>query len=100
MSKRSIIILITCTIILAVASVVTIYNEPGIESACISSDINLDLDESRQNGGVSYFDDLDSNVYLILAVKNLSVEDEIKINWKILKDNSEKIISSCKLALP
>lgn len=92
MSKRSVVILITCTIILAVASVVTIYNEPEIESAHISSDINLALDESRQRSGVSYFDDSDSNVYLILAVKNLSVEDEIKINWKILEGNSEKII--------
>jgi len=92
MSKRSVVILIVCTIILAIASVVTIYNEPEIESAHISSDINLALDESKQNGGVSYFDDLDSNIYLILAVKNLSAEDEIKINWKILEDNSEKII--------
>jgi len=92
MSKRSVVILITCTIILAVASVVTIYNKPEIESAHISSDINLALDESRQRSGVSYFDDSDSNVYLILAVKNLSVEDEIKINWKILEGNSEKII--------
>ena len=92
MSKRSIIILIICTIILIIVSITTVHNKPEIKDIYISSDKNLIFDESNYNNEPLHIDSLKSNIYLTLVVKYLSTEDEIRINWKRVENNEEKII--------
>jgi len=92
MSKRSIIILIICTIILIIVSVTTVYNKPEIKDIYISSNKNLIFEESNNNNEPIHIDSLKSNIYLTLIVRYLSVEDEIKINWERVENNEEKII--------
>lgn len=92
MSKRSIVILVISTIILIIVSITVVYNEPDIEDACISSSKSITQDQAKQNDYDLGFDNLNSNIYLILTVKHLTKQDEIKIDWKRIENKTEETI--------
>ena len=92
MSKRNIIILIVLTAILIAVSITTIRNEPDIENIYLSSDKDINTGKLEQNNDHYYFNDSNIDIYLIIKVKYLTTQDEIKVEWEKIEDNSFKII--------
>lgn len=92
MKKINIIILIICTIILIIVSITTVIKKrPDIENIYLSSDRNSSFDQLKQNNNY-YFDGRNLDIYLIIEVKHLTIEDEIKVQWEKIENSSCKII--------
>ncbi len=92
MSRRNIILLVVCTLILIVVSISTIQKEPGIREAFLSSSKDPSQDEIETDGQYYYFEDLESDIYLILSVKDLATDDQIIIKWNILENGTEELL--------
>ncbi len=92
MSRRNIIILVVCTVILVIASITTIRKEPVISGAFLSSNKDPAQDEIKAEDDYYYFKDPEMDIYLILSVKNLNTSDQIKIKWKTVENGNEEII--------
>lgn len=92
MKKINIIILIICTIILIIVSIITVIKKrPDIENIYLSSDRDSSFDKLKQNNNY-YFDGRNLDIYLIIEVKHLTTEDEIKVQWEKIENSSCKII--------
>lgn len=91
MKKINIIILIICTIILIIVSITVMQKRPDIESIYLSSDRDSSFDKLKQNNNY-YFDSRNLDIYLIIEVKHLTTEDEIKVEWEKIENSSYKII--------
>jgi len=91
MKKINIIILIICTIILIIVSITVMQKRPDIESIYLSSDRDSSFDKLKQNNNY-YFDSQNLDIYLIIEVKHLTTEDEIKVEWEKIENSSYKII--------
>lgn len=64
---------------------------PDIESIYLSSDRDSSFDKLKQNNNY-YFDSRNLDIYLIIEVKHLTTEDEIKVEWEKIENSSYKII--------
>jgi hypothetical protein len=93
MKKRNILIIIILTIILAIVSITTLQKKPDIENIYLSSSKDSSLNELSQYNH-NYFNSRNSNIYLIINVKHLTTEDEIRVEWEKIEDNSNEIIQS------
>lgn len=91
MKKINIIILIICTIILIIVSITVMQKRPDIETIYLSSDRDSSFDKLKQNNNY-YFDSRNLDIYLIIEVKHLTTEDEIKVEWEKIENSSYKII--------
>lgn len=91
MKKINIIILIICTIILIIVSITVMQKKPDIENIYLSSDRDSSFDKLKQNNNY-YFDSQNLDIYLIIEVKHLTTEDEIKVEWEKIENSSYKII--------
>ena len=91
MKKRNIIIIIICTIILVIVAITTIQKKPDIENIYLSSDRDSDSEKLRLDNNY-FFNNRNSDIYLIMEVKHLTPEDEIKVEWVKIEDNSYKVI--------
>jgi len=91
MKKINIIILIICTIILIIVSITVMQKRPDIENIYLSSDRDSSFDKLKQNNNY-YFDSRNLDIYLIIEVKHLTTEDEIKVQWEKTENSSYKII--------
>lgn len=92
MKKINIIILIICTIILIIVSITTVIKKrPDLENIYLSSDRDSSFDQLKQNNNY-YFDSQNLDIYLIIEVKHLTTEDEIKVQWEKIENSSYKII--------
>jgi len=92
MKKINIIILIICTIILIIVSITTVKKKsPDIENIYLSSDRDSGFDQLKQNDNY-HFDSQNLDIYLIIEVKHLTTEDEIKARWEKIENGSCKII--------
>jgi len=92
MKKINIIILIICTIILIIVSITTVIKKrPDLENIYLSSDRDSSFDQLKQNNNY-YFDSQNLDIYLIIEVKHLTTEDEIKVQWEKIENSSCKII--------
>lgn len=91
MKKINIIILIICTIILIIVSITVMQKRPDIENIYLSSDRDSSFDKLKQNNNY-YFDSRNLDIYLIIEVKHLTTEDEIKVQWEKIENSSYKII--------
>ena len=91
MKKINIIILIICTIILIIVSITVMQKRPDIENIYLSSDRDSSFDKLKQNNNY-YFDSRNLDIYLIIEVKHLTTEDEIKVQWEKIENSSCKII--------
>ncbi len=81
MSKKSIIIIIVCTLIFIAASIATVYREPAIEAIYFSEQKILSGEElAKQSPYV--FDSQAQDIYLIMEVKYLSPTHEIQVLWE------------------
>lgn len=92
MSKRNIIVLVVCTAILIIVSISTVLEEPSISGAFLSSSKDLSQAEIEAADEYYYFEDLDSDIYLILSVKDLETSDRINIKWKKIDDDTGKVL--------
>ncbi|MBM3702563.1 MAG: hypothetical protein FJW63_06210 [Actinobacteria bacterium] len=91
MKKINIIILIICIIILIIVSITVMQKRPDIENIYLSSDRDSSFDKLKQNNNY-YFDSRNLDIYLIIEVKHLTTEDEIKVQWEKTENSSYKII--------
>jgi hypothetical protein len=92
MSRKTIIILIVIAAIFVIVAFTTTKKEPSIEKAYISDNNNLSEKELGEIDSKNKLYDTKSNIYLIIFVKNLTKENEIKITWKKIDNSTEKIV--------
>jgi hypothetical protein len=91
MGKRNIIIIIIITIVLITAAVTIIYTKPDIVNLYLCSDKNLLSDVQNQND-IYYFKSTQADIYLVIEVKNIKTDDEIKAMWRKIDDDFSEII--------
>ena len=87
MTKRNIIILIVCTGLLIIVIITTMQEKPDIENIYLSIDRDSDFETSGSDNDYS-FSRHDPDIYLIIEVKRLGPEDEIKVEWLKVEDGS------------
>ncbi len=92
MSRKTIIILIVIAAIFVIVAFSTTKKEPSIEKAYISDNNNLSEKELGEIDSKNKLYDTKSNIYLIIFVKNLTKENELKITWKKIDNSTEKIV--------
>ena len=81
MSKKSIIIIIVCTLIFIAVSIATVHREPAIEDIHLS-DTKILSSEELALLDPPVFSKNTENIYLILEVQYLVPEHEIIIIWE------------------
>ncbi len=91
MTKRNIIILIACTGLLIIVVVTTMQEKPDIENIYLSMDRDSDFEKSGPRDDYS-FSSHDPDIYLIIEVKRLGPEDEIKVEWLKIEESSYDVI--------
>ncbi|MEA2015308.1 MAG: hypothetical protein U9O59_01095 [Actinomycetota bacterium] len=91
MKKRDILIIIILTIILAIASISTLERKPEIENIYLSTDKDSDFDRLKLNKN-NTFSSSTSGIYLIMKVKHLKIDNEIKVEWGKTEDNSIRMV--------
>lgn len=92
MSRKTIIILTVIAAIFVIVAFTTTKKEPSIEKAYISDNNNLSEKELGEIDSKNKLYDTKSNIYLIIFVKNLTKENELKITWKKIDNSTEKIV--------
>ena len=107
MSKRNIIILIICTIILIAVSVTTIKKEPEIDNIYLTGylvetlNVYSGVDISLQDASgekeedartAEFFRTNDETIYLVIEASHLETEDFFEIKWSRITDSSREII--------
>jgi hypothetical protein len=91
MRKRDIIIIVIITIILVIAAVTIIYTKPGIENLYLYS--GEDSSAGVQNNDDSYFfKSTQTNIYLVIEVRSIATDDEIKAMWRKNDDGFSELI--------
>lgn len=68
----------------------TLQKNPEIENIYLSNNKDFDSDESTQNNDYN-FKINGPDIYLIIKVKNLTKDDEIKVVWEKTKDSTSRI---------
>ncbi len=91
MKKRNIIIFIICTGLLIIVVITTMQEKPDIENIYLSLDKNFDFEKLKLDNNYT-FSSQDSDIYLIMEVKHLGLEDEIKVEWIKIENNSYDVI--------
>ncbi|MGM0365778.1 MAG: hypothetical protein ACQEP5_04520 [Actinomycetota bacterium] len=91
MNKKSIIIIIVCTLIFIAVSLTTVYREPAIESIYLSEEEILSSEQLAELGK-STFSGNTENIYLIIEVKYLDVEHIINITWEKYENERYTIV--------
>jgi len=76
-----------------IVSITILQKKPDIENIYLSSSKDSSLNELNQDNQY-YFNSRNSNIYLIINVKYLTSEDEIRVEWEKTEDNSNEIIQS------
>jgi hypothetical protein len=90
MKKRDIIIIFILTILVIIIMTATLQKNPEIENIYLSNNKDFDSDESTQNNDYN-FKINGPDIYLIIKVKNLTKDDEIKVVWEKTKDSTSRI---------
>lgn len=91
MKIRDIVIIVVLTLIIAIALTTTLHEYPEIENIYLSCSSDADFEEFPQSDSYS-FKSNDPGIYLIIKVKNLASDDEIKIEWERVYNNTGEII--------
>ena len=91
MGKRNLIIIVILAIIPVIAAVTLICTKPGIEDIYLSSGNNRVSDGQKNNDGYN-FNKSNTDIYLIIEVRHITTEDEIKVRWEKIENDSGKII--------
>ncbi len=87
MKKRDILIIIILTVILIIALITTIQKKPEIENIYLSSDKDSTFDQLQLSSDYNFNSD-NSNIYLLMKIKNLTVDHEIKVEWEKTEDDN------------
>ncbi|MBN2073389.1 MAG: hypothetical protein JW770_05535 [Actinobacteria bacterium] len=92
MSKRTVIILVICTVILVAASVTTIHQDPDISGISITSNKDINENEMQSLPGTVEFKDPASDIYLVILVKYLTTDDRIIVRWHFDKNGKYGVV--------
>ena len=92
MSRRNIIVLVVCTLILMVVSISTVRKEPAISGAFLSLNKDLSRDEVETGDEYYYFNDLKPDIFLILSVEDLDTGDRINIKWSMIENGTGEVV--------
>ena len=92
MSRRNIIVLVVCTLILMVVSISTVRKEPAISGAFLSLNKDLSRDEVETGDEYYYFNDLKPDIFLILSVEDLYTGDRINIKWSMIENGTGEVV--------
>ncbi|MDD3628759.1 MAG: hypothetical protein PHN81_03130 [Actinomycetota bacterium] len=91
MKKRDIIIILILTVLIIIVLTTTLQKNPEIENIHLSNNKDSDFSEFLQNDDYSFKSD-GPDIYLIIKVKNLAVDDELNVKWEKTKNSVSEII--------
>lgn len=92
MNIKNIAILIIITAIFAAIAFTLIKKEPQIEKAIVTDSLNFSENDLRKGSADINTFNTDSDVYLILLVKDLKKESNFKIRWIRTESGADEII--------
>ncbi len=92
MNIKNIAILIVITAIFAAIAFTLIKKEPQIEKAIVTDSLNFSENDLRKGSADINTFNTDSEVYLILLVKDLKKESNFNIRWIRTESGTDEII--------
>ncbi len=81
MGKKSIIIIIVCTLLFVAASFVTTRREPALEALYLSPE-KIIVPEALEGIKPAAFRSDSPEIYLLIEVKHLTLENKIEVIWE------------------
>lgn len=89
MNKRTIIILVLCAALIAVVAIISLRKDPGIKGLYLnSSPTSFTEAQNDDEENIPEFQSEDSDIYLIIEIRDLDTEDTIEIIWSISSGDS------------
>ena len=85
MNKRTIIILVLCTALIAAVTIISLKKDPGITGLYLNTAPALPNNEEsdKEVAEVKEFRSKGSDIYLIIGIRDLDTEDIIEVTWTI-----------------
>jgi len=92
MTKRTIIIILVITVIIALIAFTTLKKEKTIEKVLLSDSYSIETDES--DTVVKELDEFESSseIYAVIMLKNITLDDSINIQWKRIEETRELLV--------
>ena len=93
MNKRTIIILVLCTALIAAVTIISLRKDPAVTGLYLSDAPALSHNEEtdKEVAKVQEFQSKGSDIYLIIGIRDLDTEDIIEVTWTI-EDNDEDTV--------
>ena len=93
MNKRTIIILVLCAALVAAVIIISLRKDPGISGLYLNSEPALSYKEEtdKEAATIKEFQSKDSDVYLIIGIRDLDTEDIIEVTWTISGKDGDTI---------
>ena len=80
MSKASLVIIILCTAVIAAVVFFSLKKDPGIEEIYLLNSKNIEEAE-LENTGLKDFYSQDSNIHLVISLKDVIAGDDLVVEW-------------------
>ena len=93
MNKRTIIILVLCAALIAAVTIISLMKDPAITGLYLSDEPILSHKEEidKEVAEVKEFQSKDSDIYLIIGIRDLGTEDTIEVTWTISNKDGDTI---------
>ena len=93
MNKRTIIILVLCAALIAAVTIISLMKDPAITGLYLSDEPILSHKEEidKEVAEVKEFQSKDSDIYLIIGIRDLGTEDTIEVTWTISAKDGDTI---------
>ena len=92
MTRRTITLLIIITVIIGVIAFVTLNKEASIENVILTDDYSTEKSEAEIIENESAEFNSSSNIYAVILLKNITIDDSINICWKKIEKSQETLI--------
>ena len=93
MNKRTIIILVLCTALIAAVTIISLRKDPAITGLYLNDAPTLSHKEEtdKEISEVKEFQSKGSDIYLIIGIRDLDTEDIIEVTWTISDKDGDTI---------
>jgi len=97
MNRKTITVLIILTAIFALVIFTLLKKETAIENVLISDKAELTEDEVKTTGDTQVDFNIESEIFAIISVKNITKNDTISIKWEIIEGSTLKTVQEDKV---
>ena len=92
MTRRTIVIILVITAIIAAVAFTTLKKEKTIEGVFLSDTYDIKTENPDEEAKEPYGFASSSDIYVVILLENITVDDKISIQWKKIIENGELLV--------